>query len=125
MTIIRGTYPKPLEQLTEESFGGVAVSTRLDQYIEHVAVLIDHPPQVMLGSVYANEHLVQMPLVAGLCPSSAQLIGVGLPKRGAPPGGSSRGSPRTPRLSIISSTSRKLSGNRKYNHTQWLMISAG
>ena len=31
----------------------------------------------------------------------------------------------TPRSSISSSTSRKLSGNRKYSQTQWEMISTG
>ena len=30
-----------------------------------------------------------------------------------------------PRSSSISSTSRRLSGNRKYNHTAWAMISGG
>ncbi|MFE2610939.1 hypothetical protein ACFXDI_48355 [Streptomyces mirabilis] len=31
----------------------------------------------------------------------------------------------TPRWSISSSTSRKLSGNRKYSHTQWEITSTG
>jgi hypothetical protein len=39
--------------------------------------------------------------------------------------GSSRGRAITPRRSIISSTSRKLSGKRWSSPTQWLMISAG
>ena len=74
-----------LEQLTEESLGGVAVSARLDQHIEHVPVLVDRPPQVMQCAVDFDEDLVEMPLVAGPGPPSAQLVGVGLPKLGAPP----------------------------------------
>ena len=38
-----------LEQLTEESFDGIAVSARLNQHIEQVAVLVDRAPQVVLG----------------------------------------------------------------------------
>ena len=43
--------PPTFEQLAEELLGCLRVSAGLDQHIEHVAVLIDRPPQVMLGAV--------------------------------------------------------------------------
>lgn len=54
-----------LEQLTEESIGGVAISVRLDQHIEHVAVLIDRAPQIIQFAVDADEDLVKVPCVTG------------------------------------------------------------
>ena len=87
--LVGDDYPRhivqALEGLTEKSLGGVAVSSGLDQHVEHVAVLVDRPPQVMLGAVDFDEYLVEMPLVTGLWASAAQLVGVCLPELGAPP----------------------------------------
>ena len=41
------------------------VSLRLHQDVEHLAVLVDRTPQVMGGAVDPDEHLIEMPLVAG------------------------------------------------------------
>ena len=39
---------------------------RLDQDVEHVAVLVDRAPQVMSGAVDLHEHLVKVPLIGDL-----------------------------------------------------------
>lgn len=84
----------------------------------------DRPPQVLLLTVDLDEDLVQVPLVPGAGPTAAQRVGVVLPELGAPPPDGFRKT-ATPRSSISSSTSRKLSGNRKYSHTQCEMASTG
>lgn len=73
------------EQSAEELLGRQSVSARLNQHIEHVAVLIDRPPQVMLDAVDTDEHLVEVPPVTGPGPSAAQLVCVCLPELGTPP----------------------------------------
>ena len=39
--------PQPLAQLTEKPLGRHRVTTRLHQYVEHVAMLVDRAPQVI------------------------------------------------------------------------------
>ena len=76
--------PQALEQSAEELLGGHRVSARLDQNVEHVAVLVDRAPQVLLCAVDLDEHLIEVPFVAGPRAPPAQLVGVGLPELGAP-----------------------------------------
>ena len=47
-------------------------------------MLVDRPPQVVGRAVDLDEHLVEVPLVAGAGPAAAQPVGVGLPELGAP-----------------------------------------
>ena len=54
-----------LEQLPEKPLGRGPVSLGLHQDVEHLAVLVDRAPQVMGGAVDLDEHLIEMPLVAG------------------------------------------------------------
>jgi len=72
------------EQRAEESFGGHRISAGLDQNVEHVAVLVDRAPQLVLRAVDPDEHFVAVPFVTGPWPASAQPAGVGLPEFGAP-----------------------------------------
>jgi len=44
----------------------------LDQDVEDVAVLVDGPPQVVMTGVDRQEHLVEVPLVAGSGLAAAQ-----------------------------------------------------
>ena len=53
----------PQEPL-KESFCGPLIPMRLDQDVDHVAVLIHSTPQVMLLAVDSNKNLVQVPVVA-------------------------------------------------------------
>ena len=57
--------PQALEQLTEKPLGRRRVTTRLHQYVEHVAVLVDRAPQVIGSAVDLHEDLVEVPFVAG------------------------------------------------------------
>ncbi len=52
-----------LEQLTEEPLGCLGVSTRLDENVEHHAVLVDRTPQIPLLAVDRDEHFIEVPLV--------------------------------------------------------------
>lgn len=53
-----------LEWPAEESPGGVAISSGLDQYIENVAVLVDRA-QTMLPTDDSNENLAEAPIAIG------------------------------------------------------------
>jgi hypothetical protein len=73
-----------LEQLTEVLLDGLLIPPTLHQDIQHVPVLINGPPQLVLFSIDGEEDLIEMPLVTGLCPRSAQLVRVVLAKCVAP-----------------------------------------
>src|SRR4029453_6528716 len=75
---------EPLEQLAEKLLGGFLVPSTLPQNIEHVAVLIPRPPEIMAFPMDMEAYFVKMPLVAGPGPSMPELIGVGLAKLAAP-----------------------------------------
>jgi hypothetical protein len=75
---------QPLQQLAEEPLGGVLVPTALHQDVEHRAILIDRPPQVVPFAIDREKYLVQVPLVARPGPSMPELIRVGLAERAAP-----------------------------------------
>ena len=53
-----------LQQLAEKTFGSPAVTTRLDEDIEDVAIVIDGTPEIVPPSLDGDEDLVQVPSVA-------------------------------------------------------------
>ena len=53
-----------LEQLLEEALGRLGAAPALHQNVEHRAVLVDGAPKVVTLAADADEHLVQVPLVA-------------------------------------------------------------
>ena len=53
-----------LQQLAKKVFGSPAVTTRLDENIEDVAILIDGTPEIAPLSLDGDEDLVQVPEVA-------------------------------------------------------------
>jgi hypothetical protein len=79
VTSTRGTRQLG-QQFTEEPLGGHRVSARLDQNVEHVAVLVDRAPQVPLCAVDLDEHLIQVPFVAQPPTTTAQLVRILLPE---------------------------------------------
>src|SRR6476469_582287 len=79
-----GHLPQALEQSAEELLGGHRVSARLDQNVEHGAVLVDRAPQVPLCAVDLDEHLIQVPFVARPPTTTARLVSVLLPEPLAP-----------------------------------------
>jgi len=74
----------PLEEFAEEPRGGRGVPARLDQDVEDVAVLIDGRPQLLPTAVDRQEHLVEMPPVAGSGSAAAQPAGVLRPELDTP-----------------------------------------
>jgi hypothetical protein len=70
-----------LQPLSRKPFGYLGTASALHQNVEHVPILIDRPPRVMLFPTDADEDLVEMPLVARLGPATFQRIGEYRPKR--------------------------------------------
>ena len=62
------------QELLKESFCGALITMRLDEDVDHVAVLIHGTPQILLLAIDANKDLIQIPVVAEPSLSSLQLI---------------------------------------------------
>src|SRR5215475_4687291 len=56
----------------------------LHQDIEHIALLIHGPPQIMLCPVDCQKHLVQVPFIAWSGTTTSQLIRIVLPEGATP-----------------------------------------
>jgi hypothetical protein len=52
------------QKLAEEFLRGVLLPPMLDQGIQHMAVLIHRPPEVVTFAMTGQKHLIQMPPVA-------------------------------------------------------------
>ena len=72
------------EQLAEKLLGGVLIPAALDQNVEHIALLIDSPPQIVSFALDREKPLVDMPLVARLGAAAPELIGIHLSEFLAP-----------------------------------------
>lgn len=107
----------PFEQLPKKLLSGVFVAPTLDQDIKHLAMLIHRAPQILSFPIDGQKHLIQMPRISQPRAATLQLIDIRLAKVEAPLTEVSWVS-TTPRSAISSSTSRKLSENRKYSQTQ-------
>ncbi len=53
-----------LEQLAEEPFSRTSIAARLEQNVDHVAVLIDRTPEILPPPLDGEEEFVQVPRVA-------------------------------------------------------------
>ena len=69
-----------MRSLRKKPLGGLGVPARLDQDVEDVAVRVDGPPQILPTAVDRQEHLVEMPRVAGSGLAAAQPAGVFRPE---------------------------------------------
>src|SRR5690349_12155602 len=67
--------PQALQQLAEEPHGRGCVAPALDQNVEDISGLVDRAPKMVLLAADPDEHLVHVPLVAGLWPPPLQRIG--------------------------------------------------
>jgi hypothetical protein len=65
----------PLQQLSEQAFGGPFVPPALHQDVEHDAVLVHRAPQPVLLAGDLGDDLIQMPLVACARQPTADPIG--------------------------------------------------
>ena len=48
----------PLQQLAEESFRGFPITTRLDEDINYITILVYRTPEVLAFTLYLYEDLV-------------------------------------------------------------------
>jgi hypothetical protein len=106
-------HSKTLKKLAKESFGRLSVALALHDDIQDMAILIDCAPEVMVLALDRQHDLVEG-ATHGKLPAKPQ----------SPLADRLAGHDDTP-AGHNSSMSRKLSENRKYNHTRWLMISRG
>src|ERR1700745_30189 len=67
--------PQALQQLAEEPRGRGRIAPALNQNVEDISSLIDRAPKIVLLAADPDEHLVHVPLVAGLGPPPLQRIG--------------------------------------------------
>ena len=79
----RGTA-LPFQQLPEEAQDRSPIAPRLHEDVDHVAVFIDCPPQILLAPLDPDEQLVQMPGVAHAAPAAPQPPCVVEPERPTP-----------------------------------------
>ena len=98
------------------ALGGLLVSPALDEDIENKALLVDRAPAPVLLASNAADDLVEVPFVAAAGGSPTDAVGEFLAEFQAPLPDRLVGN-RVPRAASISSTIRKLSGNRKYSQT--------
>ncbi len=68
------------EELAKELLSGSCIPAALHQDIQHVPMLINCTPQILPLASDREENLIEVPLVAGLWPTPAQLVGVLLTK---------------------------------------------
>jgi hypothetical protein len=92
--------------------------------IQHISILIDCTPKLMQFAEDLDKHLIEEPRITEFSLSMPNIICVSLTEFQTPLANGLIGDNDT-RAARISSTSRKLRAKRKYNHTAWLMISAG
>jgi hypothetical protein len=116
--------PMTLEEPAEEALRGFGISALLHQNVEHFSALIDRAPKIHQLAVDLAEHLVEVPLPPGRPRWRRSRRAYSAPKRRHHSRIASYET-STPRSSIISWISRKLRLKRKYNHTQWAIMSRG
>ena len=75
---------KALQQSSEESLRSFGIPPRLNDDVQHDAVLNHGAPKIMLHALDPDERLVQMPFVAKPWPEAAQTVGKGLAELPAP-----------------------------------------
>jgi hypothetical protein len=75
---------QPFEQLAKEFLCGPLVASALHQDVQHVALLIHGPPQIVTIALDGEKHLIELPFIAGPRTAASQLIGIWLAKFAAP-----------------------------------------
>jgi hypothetical protein len=64
------------QQPSKESFRGALIATRLNQDVDHVAVLIHGTPEILLLPVDSNEDFVQVPNISEAALTPLQFSGI-------------------------------------------------
>ena len=105
-----------LEEFAEQALGGPLVTPALDQNIENEAVLVDGTPEPMLLSGDADDDLIKVPFVATAGARRRMRLANSRPNL-RPHCRIVSCVTEMPRAANISSTMRRLNGNRKYSQT--------
>ncbi len=65
-----------LQQSLEETLGGRSVTSCLEKHIDHLAVLVNGPPQILLLPAYLHENFVDVESIAVPLMPTLQSFGV-------------------------------------------------
>jgi hypothetical protein len=79
-----GNIRQSLEQLAEKLLRGFLVAPPWHQDIQHVAVLVHGPPQIMLFAVNGQKNFIQVPFVPRPGTPASDLVGVLLTRLATP-----------------------------------------
>src|SRR3984893_16027658 len=104
-----------LEEFAEQALGSLFVTPALHQNIENEAVLVDGAPEPVPLPGDADDNLIKVPFVATARRSPTDAVGE-FPAEFEAPWPVSCVT-EMPRAASISSTMRRLNGNRKYSQT--------
>ena len=78
------TVVEPIAWVAQEPFRGMLITSRLDQDVEHDAVLVDGSPQPVAMTTNTVRYFVEMPFVAGSSTTTTKLMGEGGSELDAP-----------------------------------------
>jgi hypothetical protein len=114
--------PLLLQELAEQAFGGLLVAPTLHEDIKNKALLVDRAPEPVLRTGDGDDDFIKMPFIAAARGSPTDAVGELAAEfqahwrllicSAAQPYVT-----ETPRAASISSTMRRLNGNRKYSQT--------
>ena len=74
----------PFQQLPKEARRGMPIALGLHQDVDHVAVLVNRPPEILLPPLNIDEQFVQVPRVAHPSTASPQRSRIRRPKDPTP-----------------------------------------
>jgi hypothetical protein len=100
------------QEFSKEPFCGALITIRLDQNVDHVPVLIDGTPQILLQPVDSNKDLIQVPVVAEPALSSLQFPSIVRTEFLTP-------LPDRPYDTMIPRSARRSSTSRKLRQKRW------
>jgi hypothetical protein len=64
-----------LQQPLEEALRGVGIAPRLNENVEHDAILVDGTPEIVLHALDPDENFIHVPLVPGPWSAASQAAG--------------------------------------------------
>ena len=73
---LKRLFPLAAHQSLKEPHGGALISTRLNQDVDHVTVLIHGPPEILLLAVDPHEDFVQVPDITEAALAAFQLSSI-------------------------------------------------
>ena len=105
-------HPKSLQEFAKEALRGACAQAALHQNVEHLARVVDGPPQPAARPIDRQTQFIEVPDVRARAPRAPQSSGV---LRAEPQRPETDGFVRdlNPRASINSETSRRLTPKRK------------